>query len=823
MILHPTVVIGVGSTGKYVVTNALKYLYEVLNGESLKLFKFVVLETAINQQDQSDAPGVHTKPVDIKVRDLGAAYFTLKQNLGDEFAWCPSGMQIIGPGAGNKRAGGRLMFLNHIEMISEIIQTALDEVTAAAIDDQTTKHINQLLSQRGASDAQHPLPNQPVPIVLVVGTLAGGTCSGMCVDLGYLLRRIAPSCYREGVFFMPDQGAISTYKANSWAALSDLVYFTQHPHDYEVAWLSRALAKNTYQEGNQAGPVPPYKHIYLVSQRDRAGNSHLPYRDDPSSPLLMMEGLYLAANLLGMHELRQTRLVDLNTRVGSDHVFNTFLTHSVRGVTYPKYDISEAATCTIIAAHVCQHWLSTEACFVQGRREELQQEEISKRGRELWNAKAPSIWDGLRGNVDVADLAKRIKSGQVTDVAKYLKEQITENRENTIFRAIDQNVENRRRELQHSIRTAFVETLQQKQNLQYSEWFLEGIQSEIERARKYWVGIKIPSGDNDLPAWQTKAGRLTARLVDRYKGVSANLLLQRLEVIEDELEQVIVQLEMFLMYRTLGEIARWADTELRSMADSMRQLLKGVKTHAEARADVIAKSLEDRSGPLLKLSRSSDRDFDAEITNLARSVPAIPGKDFIDYANGNVGGMLSVHLSAGGGQELLFQELMERIQPGLIQQLQKDGPIDIVSEIERQQVRPQAVQRVHATQALSLSTRHDLMTGQENVPSLLLTKSVQSSNRLEQLLRQTDQAFPILRKDELPLFDHMALFYQEGGKFNLDSLLYADDFRRSYQEARRADEAVLDPLRLLKKNLAEAVGTDAAAGKAVDSGARSGS
>ena len=797
MILHPTVVIGLGSTGKHVVANAQKYLYEVLNGEQLNLFQFIVLETAVNQQDQGwTAPGVNTRPTDINVQDIGAAYNTLKLILANEFSWCPQDMHIHGSGAGNKRAGGRLMLFRNMEMIERKFRTSIDDVTTAANDPQTTIHINRLLASRGGNQQEHPLPTTPVPVVLVVGTLTGGTCSGACVDLGYLLRRVAPSSNREAIFFMPDNTAIATYKANSWAALSDLVYFTEHPSDYEAVWLDEAQGRRSYQERDRPGPLPPYNRVYLVTERDRNGNPHMPYRDDPGSPLLMMAGLTVATNLLGLYELRQTNLVNLNQRVGKNPIYNTFLTQSVRGVSYPKYEISEGAACEIIAGHICKYWIDTQACWVQGRREELQREEISKQGRDLWNRKCQPIWEGLRANLKQAVYAHRIRDGKVPDVADYLKAEITENRDGTIFRTIDQNVENRGRELQNAIQIAWVEILQQKQNLQYADWFLDGVQGELRRARRFWEGIKIPTGENDVPAWQAQAGKMGERLVARHTGLSVNLLFQRMNVIEDELDQIITRLEMFLMYSIFGKVTQWVDSGPRAWVKSARLLLTDVQTYASARGNAIRGSLQDVTGPLLKVSRSR---FSDEIVTLAKSPPSIPGRDYVDYLDGKIIGMLSC-VGEGGSNSTdnLFQELIDRTQPQLIQELQKGGPIDIVTEVEKQHVSPQVALRARETQTLSLTTRQDLMIGGNNVPSYILTKSAGSSARLEKLLRISDANFPSLHQHELPLFDHMALFYQEGAKFNLDSLQFGDDLRRSFNEAKKEDEAVLDPLRLLK-------------------------
>src|SRR5262249_45005531 len=152
---------------------------------------------------------------------------------------------------------------------------------------------------------------------------------------------------------------------------------------------------------------PPYHHIYLISQRDKAGNNHLSYKEDsPDCALLTMGALSVAASLLGLHDLRRERLAN---HITNNRIHQTFLTGSIRGVSYPKYEIPGAAACRI-SARLCENWFSREACCGDGRPEPLQKDEISKRGRESWNAKIPAIWVGLRGAINISELSHRIKA-----------------------------------------------------------------------------------------------------------------------------------------------------------------------------------------------------------------------------------------------------------------------------------------------------------------------------------------------------------------------------------------------------------------------------
>ena len=89
------------------------------------------------------------------------------------------------------------------------------------------------------------------------------------------------------------------------------------------------------------------------------------------------------------------------------------------------------------------------------------------------------------------------------------------------------------------------------------------------------------------------------------------------------------------------------------------------------------------------------------------------------------------------------------------------------------------------------------MTGPDNVPAYVLAKDEAMAAKLLRNLREQG-VIPELLPKELPLLDHMALFYQEGGKLDTTLLSDRDAFASSYATAIARNPEFLDPLRLLR-------------------------
>ena len=147
--------------------------------------------------------------------------------------WADGGVLNLLPGnavtegAGNIRMVGRLAFLYNYDMISEAVSRRLNELRNLTP--------TEARDRRGALlSGENPELSFIGSIrVFVVGTLCGGTCSGMAADFGFFLRRhTMPDEYILGMFTLPPvalsratERRADRYKKNAYAALMELNHY----------------------------------------------------------------------------------------------------------------------------------------------------------------------------------------------------------------------------------------------------------------------------------------------------------------------------------------------------------------------------------------------------------------------------------------------------------------------------------------------------------------------------------------------------------------------------------------------------------------------
>lgn len=220
---RPTIVIGIGGTGLAVLRRLKQLLRRYYRHEELDIFQFIVFDTAAEEVPEGEEPldageFVHFSPFD--------AADTIRHLDENEYVapWWPGGLErpyrpsFSGTGANRVRAVGRLVLFNYMgNTIIPRLRTKIDR----AIE------IN----------AQHGMGATSIKFYLVC-SLAGGTGSGMVLDVAYVARmlglRSQPTAYVTGILvaddaFLPKSQTANTaaeFSANTYAALREINHFS---------------------------------------------------------------------------------------------------------------------------------------------------------------------------------------------------------------------------------------------------------------------------------------------------------------------------------------------------------------------------------------------------------------------------------------------------------------------------------------------------------------------------------------------------------------------------------------------------------------------
>ncbi len=348
-----TLVIGLGSSGTQ-ICNALaeRLQWELSDLSRAPWVRFLCIETNVNE------PSVFHQSRDFReLRITKEEYSDLLANprAYDEkialSSWAD--MELLGRlpgkevsvGAGNLRMVGRLSFLWQ-ENFTRIFNAVMERLNAL-----------RDLQEIDATRALGQLPDGTVPEVyfaqsdavrvVAVGTLCGGTCSGIVSDFGYFLKTSCqPQDKVTGVFTLPRHDLFSTttdhaerYKRNAYQALVEL----NHYHLAGRTDEGRILFPN--------GTSPdtgtfPYDLVYLATPRKLGADGE---QDLNRS---VAERIFL--NVMVPVTDPYARSVDesIIPRDGRAHHFSSF---GLSTVEFPAYQVIEACSKRLLA-HALRDW-----------------------------------------------------------------------------------------------------------------------------------------------------------------------------------------------------------------------------------------------------------------------------------------------------------------------------------------------------------------------------------------------------------------------------------------------------------------------------------
>lgn len=260
----PTLIIGVGGTGLEVITRIRRLIVESYGSlENLEVVSFLHIDTdkkyQIRKLEMAGPPLEDSEKFWSKVSyDEAKRIKDYPENYSWYHDWLPSELshdQLVSEvGAGQIRACGRFSFFyNHREIQQKC--------------EQARRKISDGIGQINIDG--NILMVEPKLNIFVVGSISGGTGSGMLIDLGYSLRKWFQGESLELTAIIPTPDAFSGMDAalktqeNGYAALMELNYFSDSKTSYNVRY---GLAEGTRIVDNR----PPYDFLYLTSTRNQS-------------------------------------------------------------------------------------------------------------------------------------------------------------------------------------------------------------------------------------------------------------------------------------------------------------------------------------------------------------------------------------------------------------------------------------------------------------------------------------------------------------------------------------------------------------------------
>ena len=380
--IRPTLFIGLGTTG----TNILKRLRELMSEEygraGLPIFRYIAIETDGLTEVENTNQMKDYEQINLVNATIGN-FDTIKLRLDrHDPRYSPQWEEWLNPdllnfalnfkaGAGNIRMAGRMCLWENWDEMRETVLKA----HAAIIAPATIKEANNILSHhcqtKGLSDDNATVGGN-IHIYLV-GSLCGGTCSGMMIDMAYFCRNlIAGKDGNEvrGIFTMHDEGIAATataqtavHAANCYGGLWELNYYNHPETSYAVTFPDNLKAsepdKNPFDDTmlvSRSSVDPNYKFV------DEEGNFDI-------DGLNLMVALHLfaetAADTLGLKKAIGIDGKALpgfgKVKVGKNNkdtvMVRSLASFGLTAIWYPKYRIASASA-SLISQKLCEKWLA---------------------------------------------------------------------------------------------------------------------------------------------------------------------------------------------------------------------------------------------------------------------------------------------------------------------------------------------------------------------------------------------------------------------------------------------------------------------------------
>jgi hypothetical protein len=276
---RPTLIIGLGGTGQAVLLKLKKRFVDQF-GKVPPIIQFLSIDTTQEAERQNISAdgktGVELEPNNeryiVRVEDAANLIRGKNPHINE---WWPKGARVttIKSGAQQIRALGRLALFSAQKEIKRRITQKLDEVRTIENMNRMQEEGFQVTTSSGVD-------------VFIVTSLAGGTGSGMFIDVAFITRNIVPSSSITGIFvlsrvFGQFPGTDLT-KINTYTALKEIEYLSKL-RDNDTLAVSYGINQVLVNQ-------PPFDMIYIM---DSINEADIIIEKDRTLHTQIADGIYL--------------------------------------------------------------------------------------------------------------------------------------------------------------------------------------------------------------------------------------------------------------------------------------------------------------------------------------------------------------------------------------------------------------------------------------------------------------------------------------------------------------------------------------------------
>ena len=319
MKIRPTLYVGLGTTGKEILNYLRELNYQEYGHSGLPIFRYISIETdnssdgttpQIEMLSDSAPYGMnkvitttipYTQPIHEKLRPNSQRYNKhLAEWLDEDILNAPATTRS--GGAGNLRMIGRLSLWENWNQQMRV-QQHLREAYDTVCEDKNMEQATDILNRHFGNKVEIDKINRNV---FVVGTLCGGTCSGMLLDIAYYFRHIGTvNSKLYGIFTIYDEALTSDAPkiqlANCYASLVELDYYQRSDIPYQVTF-PNGPAINTSQ--------PPFDISTFLSATNMKGRRFIKNGQFDQEQLDRMIAFELFVRSFGVDALIDADLVN---------------------------------------------------------------------------------------------------------------------------------------------------------------------------------------------------------------------------------------------------------------------------------------------------------------------------------------------------------------------------------------------------------------------------------------------------------------------------------------------------------------------------------